>query len=451
MSGVVCQVGWPCRSGTIGAAPSKDEGRDAQPSTVPRVARCVGRASPAIASARAESRVCLPVPPLGEPWSYAQAHTLAVRTNTWVPELPPPQLPWTPPILPAFDPAKMGATLRQRFPELRQHFVFEYYPWYSTDPWWHWNQWQRVPPFDIAATSVPRLGPYDSRDAKVIEQHARWILDAGVGAINLSWWGRGSFEDQRVPLVMDVMRDHGLKVTFHLEPVRARSEPSGTRTTSGICLPSTARSDAGTVGSCSTTPTASKGQSSSRSRRSSRRRGPTVTVGRFRWISIVPIRSGGSRRTRSARPSATTSIRSDCWPIRAPSIGCGRRASTGWRFTITTSGRRSGRTWPSIAANFGVEFSFNINAGFDSIAQRNVPPDSCYRPPRFEPPAVLDWSAARDREHRTATGGMAHRRVDAHHSEPADRPLRCPRRRQGSFSPTSTRSTSGTKGRSSSR
>ena len=44
------------------------------------------------------------------------------------------------------------------------------------------------------------------------------MVEAGVGAINLSWWGRGSFEDQRVPIVMDVMRDHGLKVTFHLEP-----------------------------------------------------------------------------------------------------------------------------------------------------------------------------------------------------------------------------------------
>ena len=281
--------------------------------------------SPAIASARAEPRVCVPVPPLGEPWSYAQAHTLAVRTNTWVPELPPPQLPWTPPILPAFDPAKTGATLRQRFPELRQHFVFEYYPWYSTDPWWHWNQWQRVPPFDIAATSVPRLGPYDSRDAKVVEQHARWILDAGVGAINLSWWGRGSFEDQRVPLVMDVMRDHGRKVTFHLEPYDTQRTERYADDIRSL-LTEYGEKRRWDCWLCSTTPTASKGQSSSRSRRSSRRRGQAVTVGRFRWISIVPIRSGGSRRTRSARPSATTSIRSYCWPIRAPSIGCGRRA-----------------------------------------------------------------------------------------------------------------------------
>ena len=46
----------------------------------------------------------------------------------------------------------------------------------------------------MAASSVPRLGPYDSADEAVVAQRARWMLEAGVGAINLSWWGRGSFE-----------------------------------------------------------------------------------------------------------------------------------------------------------------------------------------------------------------------------------------------------------------
>ena len=52
----------------------------------------------------------------------------------------------------------------------------------------------------------------------MLEQHARWIAESGAGAINVSWWGRGDYEDRMVPLLMDVMRDHGLKVTFHLEP-----------------------------------------------------------------------------------------------------------------------------------------------------------------------------------------------------------------------------------------
>ena len=52
----------------------------------------------------------------------------------------------------------------------------------------------------------------------MLEQHARWIVESGAGAIDVSWWGRGGFEDQLVPRLMDVMRDYGLKVTFHLEP-----------------------------------------------------------------------------------------------------------------------------------------------------------------------------------------------------------------------------------------
>ena len=65
---------------------------------------------------------------------------------------------------------------------------------------------------------MPRLGPYDSRSRTVIAQHARWIAEAGIGSINLSWWGPDSFEDRVTHTVMDVMRDHDIKVAFHLEP-----------------------------------------------------------------------------------------------------------------------------------------------------------------------------------------------------------------------------------------
>ena len=110
------------------------------------------------------------------------------------------------------------APLKALYRDLRRHFIFEYYPWYGIDPWVHWEQWDRVPPIDIASNYMPKMGVYDSRSAAALEQHARWIAEAGVGAINLSWWGRDSFEDKAVPLVMDVMRAHDIHVTFHLEP-----------------------------------------------------------------------------------------------------------------------------------------------------------------------------------------------------------------------------------------
>ena len=87
-------------------------------------------------------------------------------------------------------------------------------PWFALGP-----RWTACRP----ATSrprVPRLGPYERRSRAVLEQHARWIAEAGVGAVDLSWWGRGAARTAPYPAVMDVLRDHDLKVTFHLEPYR---------------------------------------------------------------------------------------------------------------------------------------------------------------------------------------------------------------------------------------
>ncbi len=109
--------------------------------------------------------------------------------------------------------------LRDTYPDLRRHFVFEYYPWYGGPPdYLHWNYLDRHPPLDLASRYLPKLGAYDVRDRTVLEQHAQWITQAGVGAVALSWWGRGSWYDQAVPLILDVLRAYDLKATFALEP-----------------------------------------------------------------------------------------------------------------------------------------------------------------------------------------------------------------------------------------
>jgi Glycosyl hydrolase family 99 len=115
--------------------------------------------------------------------------------------------------------AQPSPALAQRFPDLRRHLIFEYYPWYGGPPLYeHWDYLERRPPLDLSTRYYPKLGPYDVRDRAVIEQHARWIAESGVGGVALSWWGRGSFMDRATPLIMDVMREHDLKVTFALEP-----------------------------------------------------------------------------------------------------------------------------------------------------------------------------------------------------------------------------------------
>ncbi|HEV7501215.1 MAG TPA: hypothetical protein VGQ33_14475, partial [Vicinamibacteria bacterium] len=118
------------------------------------------------------------------------------------------------------SPASLAA-LAQRFSDLRRHFIFDFYPWYGGPPdYLHWDYLDRHPPLDLSSNYVPRLGPYETRSSAVLEQQAKWIADAGVGAIALSWWGIGHYTDQAVNDVMDVMAHHDIKVTFCLEPYR---------------------------------------------------------------------------------------------------------------------------------------------------------------------------------------------------------------------------------------
>src|SRR5919201_1664312 len=114
--------------------------------------------------------------------------------------------------------AAVPRTLNDRFSDLPRHFIFEYYPWYRADPWFHWDAEERRPPIDLASNYMPQLGAYDSRAVSVIEQHAKWIAESGAGALNLSWWGRRSSDDAIVHTLRDVMRAHGIRVAFHLEP-----------------------------------------------------------------------------------------------------------------------------------------------------------------------------------------------------------------------------------------
>src|SRR5436309_1589003 len=71
-----------------------------------------------------------------------------------------------------FERAPALSGLGDRFADLSRHFVFEYYPWYRTMPFGHWNEADRRPPIDIASNYMPRLGPYDSRSTSVMAQHA---------------------------------------------------------------------------------------------------------------------------------------------------------------------------------------------------------------------------------------------------------------------------------------
>jgi hypothetical protein len=52
------------------------------------------------------------------------------------------------------------------------------------------------------------------------------IHAAGIDEIAISWWGRGSAEDQRMPLVVAAARSRGIAVAAHLEPYTGRTVDS---------------------------------------------------------------------------------------------------------------------------------------------------------------------------------------------------------------------------------
>jgi glycoprotein endo-alpha-1,2-mannosidase len=102
-----------------------------------------------------------------------------------------------------------------------------YYPWYGTTAmdgaYQHWTQAGHVPPDDIASAFYPLRGIYSSSDRVVIGRQMDEIRSAGIDEIAVSWWGRGSAEDARLPLLAAAAGADGVAVAAHLEPYGGRS------------------------------------------------------------------------------------------------------------------------------------------------------------------------------------------------------------------------------------
>lgn len=107
------------------------------------------------------------------------------------------------------------------------HVSAFYYVWYGTPTadglYQHWNQYGHTAPDDIASSYYPARGLYSSTDKLVVGAQMDEIRGAGIDEVAVSWWGRGSPEDARLPAVATAARADGLRLAVHLEPYAGRT------------------------------------------------------------------------------------------------------------------------------------------------------------------------------------------------------------------------------------
>jgi hypothetical protein len=105
---------------------------------------------------------------------------------------------------------------------LKTRVAIFYYPWWGTPErdgsWLHWSQNAHTPPSDVAAAFFPARGAYSSADPAVVRSQMREIARTGIDTVIVSWWGGGSTEDARLPLVIREARAARLRVAVHIEP-----------------------------------------------------------------------------------------------------------------------------------------------------------------------------------------------------------------------------------------
>jgi glycoprotein endo-alpha-1,2-mannosidase len=128
-------------------------------------------------------------------------------------------------LLAALIPAAGGSAAAEGADPVR--VAIFYYPWYGTPTvdgaYEHWQQRGYRPPDSVSSAFYPARGPYSSSDPGVLQRHVALITAAGIDQAIVSWWGRGSAEDRRLPALLDQARARGLDVAAHVEPYGGRT------------------------------------------------------------------------------------------------------------------------------------------------------------------------------------------------------------------------------------
>jgi glycoprotein endo-alpha-1,2-mannosidase len=90
-----------------------------------------------------------------------------------------------------------------------------YYPWYG--PSRHWGKVDAARHDIEAARDYPIKGAYDSHDPAIITWQINAAQAHGITGLIASWWGRGTYEDQAVPLLLKCAEQKHFSITIYWE------------------------------------------------------------------------------------------------------------------------------------------------------------------------------------------------------------------------------------------
>jgi glycoprotein endo-alpha-1,2-mannosidase len=105
-----------------------------------------------------------------------------------------------------------------------------YYGWYSNPAVsGAWRHWKNADPANNRAdniTDFPAYGAYDSHDPAIIDKQAQSARAVGITGFIASWWGRDSFEDHGMPLLLAAAANQGLSVSAYYEKIAGEDATS---------------------------------------------------------------------------------------------------------------------------------------------------------------------------------------------------------------------------------
>lgn len=111
----------------------------------------------------------------------------------------------------------------------RQVLAF-YYGWYASPKfsgqWRHWSPVDAEGKQIANITDYPTFGAYDSHDPTLIERQFQIAQTAGVTGFIASWWGRGSFEDKGIPLLLTAAKARSMVISAFYEDAKGNDTES---------------------------------------------------------------------------------------------------------------------------------------------------------------------------------------------------------------------------------